>query len=103
MYPDAAARADELLAEALPLSDKAESLRNRVYAHQSSSQTVAQAYADKQPTLDEHARLVCLALDLMNEIRSVVGLAPSEVSRNHIREFFWTMEAIDARAVTDAP
>lgn len=101
MPSDAQARSAELLIEALPLSKKVESLRNQIYAHQSASRTVADAYAEEQLTLDALARLVCLAMDLMNEIRSAVGLAPAEVSRTHINEFFWVMQAIDDRAGSD--
>lgn len=98
---EAQARSEKLLDEALPLSKKVESLRNQIYAHQSASRTVAEAYAQEQPTLDAHAKLVCLAMDLMNEIRLAIGLTPAEVSRNHIDEFFWVMEAIDERAESD--
>ena len=101
MSPDASARAEGLLAEAIPLAKKAELLRNRIYAHQSASQTVADVYADAQANLDGHARLVCLALDLLNEVRSAVGLAEVEVSRSHIDQFIWVIEAIDARAAAE--
>lgn len=98
MTCDGQARSAKLLAEALPLSEKVESLRNLVYAHQSARRSISEAYAEKRPTLDGHERLVCLAMDLMNEIRSAVGLDSAEVSRSHIEEFFWVMQAIDARA-----
>lgn len=101
MAPHAHARTVELLAEALPLSEKIESLRNLIYAHQSATRTVAEAYVEERPTLDGHARLVCLAMDLMNEIRSAVGLGAAEVSRTHVNEFLWVMQAIDERAGSD--
>lgn len=90
-------RITELSAEALPLFKQVEGLRNQIYAHQSASRTVAEAYAEERPTLDGHARLICIAMDLMNYIRSAVGRDPAEVGRTHIEEFLVVMQAIDQR------
>lgn len=90
-----AARLTALFAEAKPLADKIEGLRNTIYAHQSARMRIKEAYAEAKISLDMAQRLMVISIDIINELRAAVGLAPAEVSRSHIDQFEWTMRAID--------
>lgn len=83
-----------LFAEAKPLADKIEALRNTVYAHQSVSMRVKEAYAEAKVSLEMAQRLMVISIDIINELRAALCLGPAEVSRSHIDEFERTMRAI---------
>ncbi len=89
-----AARLGALFAEAKPLADKIERLRNSVYAHQSARMRVEDAYDEAKISLDMAQRLVVISINIMNELRAAVGLSAAEVSRSHIDQFERTMRAI---------
>ena len=91
---DGAARLAALFAEAKPLADKIEGLRNTVYAHQSARLRVEEAYAEAKMSLDMAQRLMVISIDIINELRAAVGLGATEVSRSHIDQFERTMKAI---------
>ena len=91
---DGAARLSALFAEAKPLADKIEGLRNTVYAHQSVRMRVKEAYAEAKISLDMAQRLMVISIDIINELRAAVGLGAAEVSRSHIDQFERTMRAI---------
>ncbi|UTP41439.1 hypothetical protein M9M90_09765 [Phenylobacterium sp. LH3H17] len=94
LSPEAAVRLTALFAEAKPLADKIEGLRNTVYAHQSARMRVEEAYAEARISLDMAQRLMVISIDIMNEMRAAVGLGATEVSRSHIDQFERTMAAI---------
>lgn len=91
---EGAARLSALFAEAKPLADKIEGLRNTVYAHQSARMRVEGAYAEAKISLDMAQRLMVISIDIMNELRAAVGLGATEVSRSHIDQFERMMRAI---------
>lgn len=88
------ARLTALFAEAKPLADKIEGLRNTVYAHQSARMRVEEAYAEAKISLDMAQRLMVISIDIMNELRAAIGLDATEVSRSHIDQFERMMRAI---------
>lgn len=81
------ARLTALYAEAKPLADKIERLRNTVYAHQSARMRVEEAYTEAKISLDLARRLMVLSIDIMNELRAALDLPATEISRSHIDEF----------------
>lgn len=95
---EGAARLSELFAEAKPLANKIEGLRNTVYAHQSARTRIEEAYAEAEISLDMAQRLMVISIDIMNELRAAVGLGAAEVSRSHIDQFERTMRAIGQTA-----
>lgn len=88
------ARLTALFAEAKPLADKIEGLRNTIYAHQSARMRVEEAYAEAKMSLDMAQRLMVISIDIINELRAAVGLGATEVSRSHIDQFERMMRAI---------
>ncbi|MDO8409340.1 MAG: hypothetical protein Q7S93_04695 [Phenylobacterium sp.] len=91
---EGAARLTSLFTEAKPLADKIERLRNTVYAHQSARMRVEHAYAEAKINLDMAQRLMVISIDIINELRTAVGLGATEISRSHIDQFERTMRAI---------
>lgn len=95
MSPEQLVEVDQLLAEAIPVFNKIEELRNNVYAHLSKARNVKDVYGDVEINLDEAARLISLSIDIVNIIRASAGLGAADIGRSHIDQFFSAMNAID--------
>jgi hypothetical protein len=79
-----------------PRVRKIELLRNSVYAHQSARWTVREAYAEAKISLQDSAMVISEAIDIVNNLRSAVGLYACDIGREHIDQFFASMKAIEA-------
>lgn len=94
LRPEDATRLTALFAEAQPLADKIEGLRNVIYAHQSARMRIPEAYAEAKISLDMAQRLMVVSIDIVNELRAAIGLDAAEVGRSHIDQFEQAMAAI---------